>query len=123
MKTTKQKLYENLIFSLSFLIFSGLILSVIDAYLNIKNKTNSLYKSMAFVCSLFYGFVSYSIFTQYTADLPSWIYYSGIIGFGANILAVITLIASSLYKLRLETAPASKYFRGEESITTSSARA
>lgn len=123
MKTTKQKIYENIILALSFLVFSGLILSVIDAYLNIKDRGYNLYKTMSLICAVFYGFVSYSLINLYTPELPIWIFYLGVVGIGANILAILTLISSRVYKFSLSKQVSIKHFRGEEKISTSSARA
>lgn len=124
MRKTKQKIQENLTFSLAFLVFSGLILSIVDAYLCFKNRGFSLYKTMSLLCSLFYGYISYEILVNYTTDMPQWVYGLGVAGIISNILAIAILVASKILKTAFaERNVVEKHFRVEENISTSSARA
>lgn len=95
------ELYNKFIISLLFTLFSGLILSFIDAYLNLRQKTFTLFRPMSFLCILFYGIISIAIIQNYTADLPEWFLYIGYIGIASNALALLVLIVSKYLRLIL----------------------
>ena len=95
------ELYNKFIISLLFTLFSGLILSFIDAYLNLRQKTFTLFRPMSFLCILFYGIISIAIIQNYTADLPKWFLYIGYIGIVSNALALLVLIVSKYLRLIL----------------------
>lgn len=95
------ELYNKFIISLLFTLFSGLILSIIEAYLNLKQKTFTLFRLMSFLCILFYGIISIAIIQHYTTDLPEWILYIGYTGIISNAIALLILIASKYLRLNL----------------------
>ncbi len=78
---------------------------------------------MALFSTLFYGFISYSLVSLYSPDLPQWIMTVGIIGIVANSLSILTLIVSRIYKFSISRQAVVKHFRGEQTVSTSSARA
>lgn len=120
MCTKNCELYNKFIISLLFTLFSGLILSFIDAYLNIKQKTFTLFRPLSYLCIVFYGLISFAIIKNYTSDLPEWVLYLGYIGIVSNVLALFVLIISKyLRPVSSRSADARLSLKGHDYSTSS----